>query len=416
MTPVKQWQLATERETYAAATQMQTYAAERGLEHPESYVFSSWGSNRTYNYFVNGESRSYAFAREQYPAFAASTDEESWARELGGDAGFVVTDDDDLSDASDLPEDTLYRQLHEGYGIDTGHFRAIWASGDESKKAFALVPGATVTGPGEPGATVTLRREGSVGETTFTFERSVPVNDHGVFTTRLPQPGDFSLGEGRVTIPESAVEAGEAVSLFSGPGAGYWSFDEGEGSTAHDRVGGRHATLAGDADWTEGISGSAIQLGRSGYVQLPLSTAPQFSLSFWIRPAAVDATDENDFRHVVHGRRGDLLVLEEWESITLRIPGVTDDGWSAGSIPTGEWTHVVATYDGSRRAIFVDGELAGRDSTEGGPAEWGEWLRVGARTADGTAHGFEGVIDELRVFETALGEDRVEGLFRSGRE
>ncbi len=72
--PVKTSQVLVEDGTYDAATAIEADAADRGLEYPENYVLSRWGQNRVYNYFVNGESRSYGYARQNYGPFVAATD------------------------------------------------------------------------------------------------------------------------------------------------------------------------------------------------------------------------------------------------------------------------------------------------------------------------------------------------------
>lgn len=409
LTPVKHGQVTTEWETVQAARRMRTYADERGWEYPDNYVFSNWDRNRAYNYFVNGESQSYAYAQKKYPEFRSATDSEEWFRQLAPRAGFVVTRDDDLADDAPVIEGSLYYALHLGYGVETGHYRAIWASADGSTKAFALVPGARVVGPGDPGSSVTLQTVVSAGETTFDFERSVQVNDQGVFTATLPQPGEYAVGDRTVAVPESAVETGGDVSLFPGDLVGHWSFDEGTGSRAHDRIGNHRGTLTGDAGWTDGVDDSALSLGGNGYVELPLSSSPRFSISLWVRPAG-----PREFtQHLIISQNGPVLTLKPWDTIGLKLQGVTTKQWTAGDVPPEKWTHVVATYDGAEQTIYVNGERVGSNEVGGGPVDWGNWLRVGAWGTDGD-HGFEGAIDDLHVFATAIDGDRVRELFRRG--
>lgn len=50
-------EVTIEEQMYNAASWMYEYAADRGWEYPENYVFSVWGRNRVYNYYANGESR-----------------------------------------------------------------------------------------------------------------------------------------------------------------------------------------------------------------------------------------------------------------------------------------------------------------------------------------------------------------------
>jgi hypothetical protein len=131
---------------HAAAKWMADYADERGWEFPESYVFNEWGRNRMYNYFVNGESRSYGYAQSNYESFITETDPDEATAMVDGRARFIVTQ------SADSPRRVMHARLHRHHGSQTGdleglgRFRAVFSTPDGSRKAFVLVPGATVHG------------------------------------------------------------------------------------------------------------------------------------------------------------------------------------------------------------------------------------------------------------------------------
>ena len=68
---------------------------------------------------------------------------------------------------------------------------------------------------------------------------------------------------------------------------GYWSFDEGVGSVAHDSSGnGLDGTLNGDPQWVEGQLGGALEFDGDDFVEIPhgplLSITDQITIAAWI--------------------------------------------------------------------------------------------------------------------------------------
>ena len=215
--PVKTSQVVTEDGTYEAATAIETNAAERELEYTENYVLSAWGRNRVYNYFVNGESRSYAYARSNFPQFVNSESPESVYERYSGRVGYVVT-----TDGPDVPAETLYGRLHDAMGSRNGdldglgHFRPVYASESGSHKAFALVPGATVRGTAAANTTVTVTADVTVSGTSFEYERQTTTNVTGAFAVTVANPGTYTVAapgsENRtVEVSETAVYDGANV-------------------------------------------------------------------------------------------------------------------------------------------------------------------------------------------------------------
>jgi dolichyl-diphosphooligosaccharide--protein glycosyltransferase len=203
---------------FEAAVWMDGYADERSWEYPDNYVLSKWGRNRMYNYFVNGEAKSYAFANRHYESFLSSTDPAAQYRELRGDVGFVVTKNVDLNGQA-APK-TNYARLHKRFGSagsdgasGAGHYRALYASDDGSVKVFSLVPGANLTGTVGSNETVTVSKNVEIEGASFEYRRRVTADSDGDFSVTVPYAGTYSVGNRTVEVSESAADNGGNVSV-----------------------------------------------------------------------------------------------------------------------------------------------------------------------------------------------------------
>jgi dolichyl-diphosphooligosaccharide--protein glycosyltransferase len=203
--PVKTSQVLVEDGTYGAATAIEADAAERGLEYPENYVLSRWGQNRVYNYFVNGESQSYSYARQTYGPFVAATDPDEAHGRISSRVRYVVTTEMELEEPN-----TMYTRLHQHFGSQNGdvdglaHYRPLFTSEDGSHKAFAVVPGGTVKGTVAPNSTVSVVTTVAVSDRKVDYERQTTAGRNGAFTVTVANPGTYTVttGDGSETTVE----------------------------------------------------------------------------------------------------------------------------------------------------------------------------------------------------------------------
>ncbi|ELZ21469.1 MFS transporter [Natrinema limicola] len=183
--------------------------------YPENYVLSEWGDNRMYNHFVNGESRSYRYAQKNYGEFQANSDPDSWFDRFDDRVGYVVVTAVD----EDSPAASAQAQLLKEYGVGgngtngLAHYRALFV--DDEVATFAVVPGATLEGTGEPGETVTVSTATSADGESFTYEREKKVGDNGRFAVTVAYPGAYSVGDDRVEVSEEDVTNGSTIELES---------------------------------------------------------------------------------------------------------------------------------------------------------------------------------------------------------
>lgn len=215
---VKTSQVTIEDDVYESASFIDDHATERGLEYPENYVLSDWGRNRVFNYFVNGESRSYGYAFRNYRDFAGGTDPDGWYDNFDGRVGYIV-----LATAEDgvNPQSAIWR-LTRNFGSASdnargvGHYSALYVPPGGTRTVVSVVPGANMTGSGEPGSAVTTSTVVNTDHIEFVYERRTVIDENGTWDLRVAHPGTYEVTIGNetteVSVSEKAVIDGAPVS------------------------------------------------------------------------------------------------------------------------------------------------------------------------------------------------------------
>ena len=78
-----------------------------------------------------------------------------------------------------------------------------------------------------------------------------------------------------------------------------------------------------------------------------------------------------------------------------------------------EWHFIAATYDGSERAIYLDGEKCNSLPASGKIDAGSSPLRIGAYHG-AYSYNLEGLIDEVRIYEEALSSAQIQKLYVEG--
>ncbi|MFW5974439.1 MAG: hypothetical protein ACOCPZ_03575, partial [Natrialbaceae archaeon] len=198
-------------EQVEAMTVVDDHAEELDRGYHENYVLSEWGDNRMYNYFVNGESRSYGYAQANYDSFIADTDPDGYYGQFNGRVGYLVLTE------LDAPEGTVQAKLFDdlGAGNDSvARYQLLYAG--EEVRAFAVVPGAQIRVEGEAGENATALTDVETAGESFEYERTATANDEGVASVRVAYPGEYEVAGETVTVNETEVYEGATVTGDSG--------------------------------------------------------------------------------------------------------------------------------------------------------------------------------------------------------
>ncbi len=208
------------------------------------------------------------------------------------------------------------------------------------------------------------------------------------------------------------------------------NFDEGRGATAYDSSGfsndgtlipgtlGTNTTVSSMWD-KNGKMGGAMEFdGSDDYVEIQDTALfidmQQYTLSAWINPVILDTSQRQGIMGWgLYGTQRAVNALRLVEnSVCPGGDGLVNYWWSDDfrecnlGLSVGEWNHVLVTYNGFERAMYVDGELKNTNTPTGSPSFKDGKFTVGT-TGEGEVADFKGQIDEVKVWNYALTEDEV---------
>jgi len=207
---------------------------------------------------------------------------------------------------------------------------------------------------------------------------------------------------------------------------GIWLLDEGKGDITEDASGnGNDGTLMGSPNWVAGNFGNALAfVGSGNYVDCGNDEALNidvFSVSFWCNIPSTQGWNHMISRgqHVASGTPGSVnwgvMMYDAQETILFETFNNTSWTGISADTTTGQWHHVVATYDGDTMQLYHDGVLAASTSGAGILLDQSRPLLIGARSDAGSAGGFfNGSIDEVGYFNTVLTLENIETIMNDG--
>lgn len=220
----------------------------------------------------------------------------------------------------------------------------------------------------------------------------------------------------------SGSEIAAAVST-SGVQLAHWKFDDEEGTTARNAVaGGADAVLENGAAFNaEGAVAGGVRLdGLTGAVSAPgpvVRTDQSFSVSAQVK---LDRHDGGTYTVLSQdGERfcGFCLQYQTGRWVFVFAGSDTDNPtayyWvGTEAVAKDGFTHLVGTYDAVTRkiAFYVDGALVG-ETTRGTSWNAQRPFRIGRALISGAnRQPLPGTIDEVRVYNRAVGPDEVQGI------
>jgi len=196
---------------------------------------------------------------------------------------------------------------------------------------------------------------------------------------------------------------------------GWWKFDETDGPTAKDSSGHHHdGKLNGSAKWMPGRNGGALALdGKGSFVQIADKSAfdldGELTIAGWINLHSVTA----DWMAIV--TKGDnawrFSTLNQESHLHFSVNRSEEKSFVNGSADLGfnKWHHVAAVYQGSAVRLYVDGQPDGESPWTGGIAKSDAEVLVG-ENAEQPNRSFDGLIEDLRIYNCALSASEIKNL------
>src|SRR5581483_2482078 len=197
-----------------------------------------------------------------------------------------------------------------------------------------------------------------------------------------------------------------------------YSFDEGTGTTVTDSSGHGNAGTVIDATWTpDGIHGGALSFnGFDSRVVVPdaasLHLTTAMTIEAWVMPTTVDQAR----RDVIHKGADDYYLAASSPNAERPLVGATasPSAIEAYGQPLSEnaWTHLVGTYDGTTVRLYVNGVNVSSVARTIDLTTSTDPVEIGAASLYGEF--FEGIIDEVRIYNVALTPTQVYANMVSG--
>ena len=176
---------------------------------------------------------------------------------------------------------------------------------------------------------------------------------------------------------------------------------------------------------TAGADESAVYSGVTGSRTVvpfqsalnPVSGSP-FTIEFWARPTASDNDDAPVSNRVASGNRSGWVFFQRaaetgWNFRMYNGVG-SALGWdlTGGTSTLDDWSHVVATWNGSAAQLFVNGVLADESNDPGASGAYNASTAAELiMAATDTGSPYAGSVDEVAFYGSALSPAQILGHF-----
>lgn len=229
----------------------------------------------------------------------------------------------------------------------------------------------------------------------------------------------YNQGASQLNISQPARGVGSLV--------GYWSFNgpdmarsqkivtfdkSGNGNNGYVRLATTTPTTSGKIGQGLGFDGvdDTVALGDARPV------TSDYSISVWFKLDSFPSDMYSIFHKLVAGQNSIAFGIWSTKSIRHVFRDATNEysHYSTQSVPVGVWTHAVGTRRGATTEIYINGVLDSRESDGGTGAISYDTSGLYFGSQNGTARFFDGIIDEVRVYDRALSLSEIKRLYNMG--
>ncbi len=183
-------------------------------------------------------------------------------------------------------------------------------------------------------------------------------------------------------------------------------------ASASDIAGSNDGSIVGSVTYAAGRVDLAFRFdGSTGWVQAPDSAAlrvtGQITIDAWINPVATGGRVVDK----ITAGGADGYLLDTYGGVIRFL--VDSQGLNGATpLPTGTWSHVAGVYDGAQMRVYLNGTLDGTFATTVAIPTNSLPLRIGAASDGGSS--FNGLIDEVEVFNRALSQAEIQAIVTAG--
>jgi Concanavalin A-like lectin/glucanases superfamily len=244
---------------------------------------------------------------------------------------------------------------------------------------------------------------------------------HTAKATRLTDLSPVTAAAPRPAV-SSSTYADQVLALDP---AGYWRLGEPSGTIAHDASAARGdgtyvdavtlgapGGLAGDPDTSAKLTGGYVSVPDSD----PVSVKGAFTLEAWVnldnvcnQYSLVEKYDAPAFNG--YGLR--VAPGGRLNAFNLAGQGASGSVTGTSVVTPHVWHHVVAVYDGTTIAVYLDGRRDGSAASTVDPTDGAATLKLGARGDDGATR-LVGGLDEVAIYGRALTPEQIEQHYKTG--
>jgi len=207
----------------------------------------------------------------------------------------------------------------------------------------------------------------------------------------------------------------------------WWTFDESTGSVAADSSGnGNEGTLQGNPVWqpSGGKSKGALLFDGDGdYVKAAnesrFDIAGEITIAAWIKVNRFDKdwqaiVTKGDSAWRLQRNQGQNSL--EFACTGLKVPSNSPYGnlYGQKGVNDGQWHHVVGVYDGDKMYLYIDAALDVSQAASGGIDTNDQPVYIGENSEMANRF-WNGLIDDVRIYNYALDEGRVKALYSEAK-
>ena len=201
------------------------------------------------------------------------------------------------------------------------------------------------------------------------------------------------------------------ISLFVSPAisqqdaflVGYWAFEEGSGDTVEDMSGnGNNGVINGDANWVEGMMGTALEFTPGANVTIPdsdsLRDMAEYTIGMWVKINEFAP----EWNHLFE-KDGSYGITINTGGGDFRYTPNSSKVWieSKHQVDTDTWYYITMKWDGSAISFYVDGDETSQSDE---PAVFNTNV---VNIAHSSPYTVDGAFDEVKIWSKALTPEEI---------